>query len=268
MSTRPKRCPALRGFAVSTKQRRTLRRIFGAPQRELPRLRNRIPSPNRTNCRPNSAGWAGSFLLHATLLFLGVSVLEQSAVHFHVQTGKTSMELVLLTESPSNPASPATPAKTSIPLSPAGQPVLPPVPRPFISPLPATPPAQALPRLKPVTKPRPAKPSSGTSKPPSREATNATRGAAVEAQPDDLLNQPPVYPEDSRAAREQGVVVLRVEVNAEGRASHVAILKSSGYFRLDQSARTAVRDWRFHPALINNTATASEVEVPVRFELQ
>jgi protein TonB len=256
MSTRPKRCPALRGFAVSPSQRRTFRRLFGAPQRELPRLRNPFPFSARANYRPSSAGWVGSFFLHAALLFLGVSLAEQSAAHFDVQTGKTSTELVLLAELPADPAPQATPAKTSIPPPPVGQPVLPPAPH------------LAIPQPKLVAKPRPAKPLSRTSKPPTHEATNATRGAAIEAQPDDLLNQPPVYPEDSRAAREQGVVVLRVEVTPEGRASHVAILKSSGYFRLDQSARTAVRDWRFHPALIHNTATPSEVEVPVRFELQ
>jgi protein TonB len=99
------------------------------------------------------------------------------------------------------------------------------------------------------------------------ETSTASRGA-VEAQPDDLHNEPPAYPEDSRTAREQGVVILRVEVTAAGEPSTVNILKSSGYFRLDQAARRAVQHWKFHPALTAGIAVSSEADVPVHFRLE
>lgn len=70
-------------------------------------------------------------------------------------------------------------------------------------------------------------------------------------------------------AREQGVVVLRVEVTAAGEPTQVSVLQSSGFFRLDQAARQAVRHWRFHPALAaGGLPVASEADVPVRFKLE
>ena len=91
---------------------------------------------------------------------------------------------------------------------------------------------------------------------------------AVQAAPDALHNEPPEYPEESQAAHEQGVVMLRVEVTAGGAPTQVTVLKSSGYFRLDQAARKAVAHWRFLPAMNAGMAVASETDVPVRFKLQ
>ena len=114
------------------------------------------------------------------------------------------------------------------------------------------------PRAKPVAKPKAAM---------ARETSSASKGA-IQAQPDDLHNEPPEYPEESRIAREQGVVILRVEVTAKGEPVRVSILQSSGFFRLDQAARQAVRHWKFHPALIAGIPVSSEADVPVRFKLE
>ena len=104
------------------------------------------------------------------------------------------------------------------------------------------------------------------------DALHPTRAAlakgAVQAQPDELHNPPPVYPEESRAAREQGTVMLRVDVSGMGHAGRVLILKSSGYFRLDQSARKAVLAWRFQPASIGGASIDSEIDVPIQFRLE
>jgi protein TonB len=100
-----------------------------------------------------------------------------------------------------------------------------------------------------------------------KAATRSFKGA-IQAQPDDLQNEPPEYPDESRIAREQGVVILKVEVTAEGIPTTVSILQSSGFFRLDQAARQAVRHWKFHPALIAGIPVSSEANVPVRFKLQ
>ena len=100
-----------------------------------------------------------------------------------------------------------------------------------------------------------------------RETGSASKGA-IQAQPDDLHNEPPEYPEESRTAREQGEVILRVEVTAEGEPARIDVLQSSGFFRLDQAARQAVRYWKFHPALIAGAPVSSEADVPVRFKLE
>ena len=58
----------------------------------------------------------------------------------------------------------------------------------------------------------------------------------------------PVYPLESREAGEQGVVVVSVSVDANGKAVDVRVVKSSGSSRLDRSARQAVQRHRFKPA--------------------
>ncbi len=72
----------------------------------------------------------------------------------------------------------------------------------------------------------------------------------------------------SRRLGETGKVLLRVLVSPSGRAKKIEIQQSSGYSRLDQSARNAVRSWRFEPARENGTAVASWVAIPIVFRLQ
>ncbi|MBF0284184.1 MAG: energy transducer TonB, partial [Magnetococcales bacterium] len=84
---------------------------------------------------------------------------------------------------------------------------------------------------------------------------------------DYLRNPKPHYPNFARRMGREGVVVLRVEVNAEGAATAVAIARSSGYPELDEAAREAVERWRFVPAQRGGKAVAETVEVPVRFRL-
>ena len=92
-------------------------------------------------------------------------------------------------------------------------------------------------------------------------------GERTIAKPNYLRNPPPKYPAESRKLREEGVVLLRVAVTAEGRAGSVQLQRSSGFERLDSAALNAVRNWEFNPARVGLTPVASAVEVPVRFGL-
>lgn len=83
-----------------------------------------------------------------------------------------------------------------------------------------------------------------------------------------LNNPPPAYPRASRRAGEQGRVMLRVRVTADGRAEEVEIEHSSGYPRLDEAALRAVRRWRFVPARRGEQSVAAWARVPVHFSLQ
>ena len=76
------------------------------------------------------------------------------------------------------------------------------------------------------------------------------------------------YPAASRAAREEGLVVLRVVVDAEGRAREAAIVRSSAHARLDKSARVAVLRALFKPNVENGVARPSIVTVPVEFAMR
>jgi len=83
------------------------------------------------------------------------------------------------------------------------------------------------------------------------------------------LNSPaPAYPRLSRRLGEEGRVVLRVRVLADGHAASVEVAESSGYSRLDATALETVRDWRFLPARRGDTAIDSWLHVPVVFRLE
>jgi protein TonB len=82
------------------------------------------------------------------------------------------------------------------------------------------------------------------------------------------LNNPlPIYPNLSRRLRETGVVQLRVRVSAAGEPMEIQLFKSSGFARLDDSARAAVQKWKFQPALRNGNALEAWVIVPLDFSL-
>lgn len=82
-----------------------------------------------------------------------------------------------------------------------------------------------------------------------------------------LKNPAPNYPRTSRRMGEEGRVLLKVLVSAEGAANSVSIEKSSGFTRLDQSALEAVKRWRFIPARKGSQALSAYVLVPMNFSL-
>lgn len=204
-------------------------------------------------------------MLHASLFLLGTVWLVRST-YFHATAGNTSTEISLVLEPDPVPAiTPSQPKPVPSPLvdtAPVREPIKPQiksVPEPVAMVSSASPLLQA---TKIAIKPPAVHEASSTN-----EARNAAKGA-VPAEPDDLHNEPPEYPEESRAARERGLVILRVEVTPAGDPATVSILKSSGYFRLDQAAKHAVQHWKFHPAIRAGTPVLSETDVPVHFKLQ
>lgn len=82
-----------------------------------------------------------------------------------------------------------------------------------------------------------------------------------------LSNAPPRYPHLARRRGQEGRVVLRVEVSADGEAAAVRIQRSSGHRLLDAAAIEAVRGWRFLPAKRAGTSVAGVLDVPVSFKL-
>lgn len=85
---------------------------------------------------------------------------------------------------------------------------------------------------------------------------------------DYLENPAPAYPPLSRRLGEEGRVLLRVWVSVQGRAERVALVRSSGFERLDRSAMEAVARWRFAPARQGDRTVAAHVLVPVAFVLK
>jgi len=87
------------------------------------------------------------------------------------------------------------------------------------------------------------------------------------ARPRYRSNPRPDYPPDARRNRQEGLVIVSVEVAADGRAISTSLVKSSGFPMLDQAAVQAVRRWTFEPATSAGLPVASRVDVPVRFHL-
>ena len=79
---------------------------------------------------------------------------------------------------------------------------------------------------------------------------------------------PPPYPLAPLRAGEQGTVILRILVDAQGLPTDVRIEKSSGVRALDQAALQHVRrTWRFVPAMRDGRAIPAIALLPIRFSL-
>lgn len=78
----------------------------------------------------------------------------------------------------------------------------------------------------------------------------------------------PAYPRDAMRAGRQGVVMLQVTVDVDGRPLDVVVLQSSGHRDLDAAARLQVlKRWRFRPAMKDGQAVQAIGMVPVNFTL-
>lgn len=91
---------------------------------------------------------------------------------------------------------------------------------------------------------------------------------AAHVDPNYLHRPNPVYPALSKRLREEGTVLLRVNLNAQGVVLEISIEKSSGFQRLDQAAHDAVKKWRFVPAKRGQIAMPSSALVPIEFKQQ
>jgi protein TonB len=84
---------------------------------------------------------------------------------------------------------------------------------------------------------------------------------------DYLQNPAPPYPPLARRMHEQGRVLIRVLVSADGIAERIELKTSSGFPRLDQSALETIRNWKFVPARLGDQKIAAWVVVPIAFTL-
>jgi protein TonB len=90
---------------------------------------------------------------------------------------------------------------------------------------------------------------------------------AVAARPRYKVNPEPPYPVVARRRQQEGVVLLSVRVDAAGRPEAVTVQSSSGFSALDAAAVAAVKNREFEPGRLGGEPVPSQVEVPIRFEL-
>jgi protein TonB len=85
--------------------------------------------------------------------------------------------------------------------------------------------------------------------------------------PEPIARVQPTYPPMAYRNREEGSVLVRANIDANGVPADVTLVRRSGSRDLDDAALAAVRQWHFRPAIENGKAVASAVEVPVDFKL-
>jgi protein TonB len=84
----------------------------------------------------------------------------------------------------------------------------------------------------------------------------------------DYLRPPsPRYPVAAKRARVQGVVLLRVLIDREGRPCEVRVHRSSGSEQLDAAARESVLQALFKPYRENGESRSAQVIIPIEFSL-
>lgn len=114
--------------------------------------------------------------------------------------------------------------------------------------------------------PAPAAPPAEPELPPeSQRADSATAEASV---PRPIHTPPPRYPPNAQRRGQQGTVLLRVQVDANGRPEDIDVIDGSGFRSLDRAAAEAVRRWHFEPARRDGRPVRGTVEVPVEFTLR
>ncbi len=90
----------------------------------------------------------------------------------------------------------------------------------------------------------------------------------TKSKPGYFRNQPPEYPQLAKQMRQEGLVILRVEIDQKGIPVQVEVKQGSGFPLLDQAALKAVKRWRFQPEQIGDSPVKSVVAIPVRFRLE
>ncbi len=141
----------------------------------------------------------------------------------------------------------------------------PPPPAPAAPPLPeSTPPAAH----RPPPAPAPPAPSVRLAEPGAAGTGLVSGSRVIPAALDEAAhNAPPGYPPLAVRDGEEGSVILRVQIAADGSATAVEIFRTSGYPLLDRAAQRAVGHWHFVPARRAELPVPSTMLVKIRFVL-
>lgn len=138
---------------------------------------------------------------------------------------------------------------------------------------------------KPALAPRPQRRKAADSESPAKDEMQRARGGAeaqIASAPDIGAGEepvlvdrpafavppgPPRYPHLARQRRQQGTVVIEVQLGRSGEQVRRQIMQTSGVASLDEAALAAVKSWQFLPYRENGRPRPSRVRLPIRFTL-
>ena len=94
------------------------------------------------------------------------------------------------------------------------------------------------------------------------------KGVITDTEPEIVSFYKPEYPEYCRRRGQEGVTVLSIRILADGTGDSIRIVRSSGYFRLDNAAVEALKRAKFVSARRIGVAVTTTEEVAFRFRLE
>ncbi|MEW6684030.1 MAG: energy transducer TonB [Nitrospirota bacterium] len=74
----------------------------------------------------------------------------------------------------------------------------------------------------------------------------------------------PYYPKEVIPDKRPGLVLLKIDVDAQGRVTAVEVIESTALI-FESQARQAARQWSFEPAQRDGVAVPATIVVPVEF---
>lgn len=231
-------------------------------------------SPPHSRFNRNYLVAGGVVLFHVAALWALQSGLIRRAVEVVVPVLMVSE--LLRPEPEAAAPTPAPPVqKKQQPVAPRPRPVIAPTPTPAPEPVavadptpqPHAPTGVALPQppAPPIAVPMTAAPAPALAPLP---APLPPRVVLPSTDADYLQNPKPAYPPLSKRLGEQGRVMVRALISAEGTVQSASVSQSSGYSRLDDSALAAVLKWRFVPGKRGGIPEAMWHQIPVNYVLE
>ena len=212
-----------------------------------------------------------------------IALIASAVLMFHVfaiwalQTGllMRAVEVVVPVEvlaqimEPPKPMSPKSPPIDAPPPETVKKPVTKPEPVTQVAPtllaVPDAVPTPNAPSIQPIAQPAPYAPAV----PVAAVTTPALAKITLPSSDADYLSNPkPTYPAMSKRLGEQGKVVVRVLIGADGLPQKSELRQSSGFDRLDDAALATVMKWRYVPGKRDGIAEAMWFNVPITFRLE
>lgn len=116
---------------------------------------------------------------------------------------------------------------------------------------------------------RPATPPPAPRAPPPPPSAPTAPTAPVQATSDPVpIGKPSApYPVEALRNGESGTVLLRITVGPDGVPYGIAVARGSGSRVLDRAAMSAVKSWRFKPAMRGGQPVPATVQIPVAYNL-
>jgi len=193
--------------------------------------------------------------LNIELVTAGAEVLDAALIDAPESVAESSVEPVNQTVQPSAASAPTPPGA---------------------EPLPETPTPQPKPEPPPTPKPAPQPQSTTAKQAQSQQPRPATQPIAVAAAPmasPDVGPKPtsspkPPYPLSAFKAKQEGKVVLELEVLEDGAVGQVRLAQSSTVESLDESALTTVKKWKYSPAQKGGQLVKQWIRVSILFEVK